>query len=274
MKKNTLDISVVMAEYNTNIKDLKMSIRSILDQSFQNFEFIIVDDHGNNDLLKIVTDFRDNRIKVIKNNKNMGLVYSLNTGIRQAEGRFIVRMDTDDIALPNRIEKLYFFILAHPEYDVVSSRAIEFSGDNDFGVLGKSGEKDKKAIMRDNTLIHPSVIFRKAAVANVGFYDDYVRSEDLGLWCKLLINGSRLYTIDDILLKYRVNPSDYSKRTLKNRKGQIKVRFNYYPKMGASLVDYLFILKSIIAGILPIRFVLYYRNKFVLNKTPNRNGKE
>lgn len=264
MKK--VDISVVMSEYNTKREYLCTAIESILNQTFKDFEFIIVDDCGKNNLDEIVEKYNDKRIKIVKNDKNRGLVYSLNHGIKEAKGEYIVRMDTDDIADKKRIEKLYGYIKSHPEYAVVSSRVVEFSENQKLGILGKKGEKSKKDIMHGNILIHPSVIMRKDAIEKVGYYKDYTRAEDFVLWCDLLLDGYRLYTMNDILLKYRVNPEDYNKRKLKYRKGEIKARLEYYPKLGANIKDYLYIIKSLISGIMPIWFVRFYRKNFVLNK--------
>lgn len=264
MKK--IRVSVVMSEYNTKREYLCTAIESILNQTFKDFEFIIVDDCGENNLDEIMKKYNDKRIKIVKNDKNRGLVYSLNHGIKEAKGEYIVRMDTDDIANKKRIEKLYGYIKSHPEYAVVSSRVAEFSGNQKLGILGKEGEKSKKDIMHGNILIHPSVIMRKDAIEKVGYYKDYTRAEDFVLWCDLLLAGYRLYTMNDILLKYRVNPEDYNKRKLKYRKGEIKARLEYYPKLGANFKDYLYIVKSIISGIMPIWFVRFYRKNFVLNK--------
>ena len=108
MKK--VDVSVVMSEYNTKREYLCTAIESILNQTFKDFEFIIVDDCGENNLDEIIEKYNDKRIKIIKNDKNRGLVYSLNHGIKEAKGEYIVRMDTDDIANKKRIEKLYMVI--------------------------------------------------------------------------------------------------------------------------------------------------------------------
>lgn len=264
MKEPT--VSIVMSEYNTPVSDLKVAIQSMLVQTYKDFEFIIVDDGTANDLKSIVNEFNDSRVKILKNPMNMGFVHSLNNAIKYAKGKYIVRMDTDDIALPDRIEKLYSFITTHPEYAVVGSRAVEFSGKKENGVLGKSGEKTRKSIIKGDSLVHPSIIMEKSAIESVGYYKDFNRAEDLALWCELLLDGSRLYVIDDILLRYRVNPNDYRKRKLSNRKGEIKARLHYYPKLGASPIDYLYIIKSIIAGIMPVQFVQNYRNKFVLGE--------
>lgn len=272
MKK--VEVSVVMAEYNTRLDDLKEAISSILHQTFKNFELIIVDDGGMNDLEALAKEFDDKRIKIIKNPKNMGFVYSLNNGIKHAQADYIVRMDTDDIALPQRIETIYNFIKENPSYDVVGSKAIEFSGGKKYGTLGKAGEKTKKSIMRGDTMIHPSVIIKKASLLKAGGYRNYHRAEDLALWCEILLQGGKLFTLDEALLLYRVNPDDYKKRKLKNRKGEIKARLYFYPKLGAGPMEYLRVLKSIGAGILPSWLVRLYRQTFILKDQRHQEDKE
>lgn len=265
MNKN-ITLSVIMAEYNTNISVLRRSIRSILNQTFKDFEFIIVDDGGLNDLDSIVQEFKDSRIKIIKNSTNLGLVASLNKAIESAQADYLVRMDTDDIAEPQRFKNQYDFMQNNSQWDVVGTKAIEFSEKGKGGILGNAGEKTMKSVMRGDALIHPSVIMKKTAVQAVGGYKGFKRAEDLSLWCEMLLAGYRLYVIDDILLQYRLNTSDYEKRKLKYRMGEIKARLYYYPKMHAGPIEYLVIIKSIVAGIAPTELVQKYRNKYVLKK--------
>jgi glycosyltransferase EpsE len=260
-------VSVIMAEYNTNPTDLRAAIASILKQSYQNFEFIIIDDCGQNDLQSIVSEFGDRRIKTIRNRSNRGLAYSMNNAIKHAKSEYLVRMDTDDTDDKNRIEILHEYISKHPEYDVVSCRAMEFAGNQTFGAIGKAGEKTKKDVMRGDTPIHAAAIMRKSSIEDVGGYDEkYPRSQDLALWCELLLAGKRLYMLDDVLYNYRVNQNDYKKRTLKHRKDEIRARLNYYPKLGAGPIEYVRIIKSIVAGILPLKAIQWYRSTFVVDK--------
>ena len=143
-----VSVSVIMAEYNTNTDDLKTAIKSILDQTHSDFEFIIVDDGGKNDLGVIKKELgNDKRIRIIKNPCNKGFVYSLNNAIAHANSEYLVRMDTDDISEKDRIKELYNYIKKHPEYSVVSSLAIEFSGSKIFGAIGSSGEKTKRGAL-------------------------------------------------------------------------------------------------------------------------------
>lgn len=263
-------ISVVMAEYNTDLLHLHQAIQSILNQTYINFECIIVDDGGKNDLQEIVDSFNDTRLKIVKNNRNHGLVYSLNKGIKAARGKYIVRMDTDDIAEPNRIERLYDFITCHPEYAVVGSRAVEFDGSTIKGILSKRGEKTAKQIASGDVIIHPSALIRKSALEHVGGYKNFHRAEDLALWCDLLLTGYRLYVVNDILLKYRVTEDDYKKRSLKNRFGELKVRLYYYPRLRVRPAAYARIFKSIAAGIVPYKYVQKYRQKYILKSVSKK----
>lgn len=245
-------VSVVMSEYNTNPDHLKLSIQSILDQTYRDFEFLIVDDCSSNDLEKVIDCLgNDKRITVLKNDRNRGLVYSLNRAIKKARAPYLVRMDTDDIAMPDRIATLYKFIATHQEYSVVGSRAIEINSQGKKNVIGKSGHKTAQDIMRGDTPIHPSVIMNKTDIICSGGYSDYTRAEDLALWCELLLQGKRIYVIDDILLQYRVEDADYRKRSIRRRGGEIKARLHYYPMLGAGLREYWRVIKSIIAGMVP-----------------------
>jgi len=260
-------VTVVMAEYNTDERYLRQAIQSVLDQTYYNFEFIIVDDGGVNDLVSIVRGFNDERLKIISNGGNKGFVYSLNNGISHAVGEYIVRMDTDDIIEKDRIAILYDFINKHPQYEVVSSRAMEFSGNIKYGIIGTTGEKKRKDVMRGDTPVHAAAIVKKSAFEDIGGYkENYTRAEDLVLWCDMLLAGKRLYVLNDVLYFYRVNKADYSKRTLRHRKGEITARLHYYPKLKAGPIEYMRIVKSIVAGILPTNMIQAYRNKFVVNK--------
>ncbi|MEN5264002.1 glycosyltransferase [Stenotrophomonas sp. TWI587] len=261
-------VSVVMAEFNTDPLYLEESIESLVNQTFRDIEIIIVDDGGSTDLAGISARFSDPRIRILDSVGNRGLVYSLNRGIQSARGEYIVRMDTDDVATPNRIEKIHAFAVANPQFTVVGSLAVEFSDTHGTGrILGRPGEKIARNIMRGDAPIHPSVIFRRKDIIDSGLYDEFHRAEDLALWCKLVLAGRRIFVMNEVLLNYRVNPADYKKRTLKHRRGEIKARAFYYPKLGAGLHEYLFVIKPIIAGALPRKLVIAFRNRFILGQT-------
>ena len=112
--KNPL-VSILMPVYNSE-KYLREAIKSILNQTFTNFELIIINDGSTDNSLKIIKSFKDNRIKIIKNKGNLGLIKTLNKGIDLAQGKYIARMDADDIAMPKRLEKQIAFFNENPDY--------------------------------------------------------------------------------------------------------------------------------------------------------------
>ena len=253
-----------MSEYNTPPNYLRASIESILNQTFKDIEIVIVDDCGKNDLESIVKEYKDRRIRVIKNDKNIGLVESLNKAIAVSKADILARMDTDDIADENRLEEQYKFMINHEEYSVVGTLANEFSKNSTTGVLGKPGEKTAKSLAYGDSIIHPSAMMRKKDIQSVGGYKNYKRAEDLSLWFELVMKGFRLFVIDRVLLNYRVNEEDYSKRKLKTRGGEIKARLHYYRLTKAPVLAYLVIIKSIASSILPTRIVAFFRRKIIL----------
>lgn len=268
--KNKPSVSVIMSEFNTETEKLDTSIKSILEQTFTDFELIIVDDCGNNDLFEFTKKYDDPRIKVLKNKENRGLSYSLNKAIKYSKGAYLVRMDTDDYAYPDRIFTLYDFVKKNQQFSVVSSRAMEVGNGKNMGILGKAGEKNSKSILSGDVPIHPACIFEKKAIQIVGGYKEVKRAEDFALWCELLLYDFKIYVIDDILLDYNVDDEDYSKRKLSNRIESIKAKLYYNRKLNGGKTGYFRIIKSIIAGILPVSFVKLYRKKFVL-KNENKN---
>jgi len=259
-------VSIVMCEYNTDPRYLLASIKSILDQTFKDFELIIVNDGSSNDVGLIFKKLKDPRIRALNNKKNLGFALALNEGIKIAQGKYIVRMDTDDLCTVDRIEKIYKFIEENPQYDAVGSLAVEFSENTIYGSIGSPGEKTEKNIINGDMLVHASTIIKRSTLTKIGMYKDYRRSQDFVLWSDILLNKGKLYCIDEVLFLYRVNPLDYKKRSLRARKYEIKAKLIYFPKLKASIFDYLKIVKSIIAGLLPVIFVRSYRARFVLSQ--------
>ncbi|WP_309341580.1 glycosyltransferase [Microbacterium sp.] len=241
-----------MAEYNTPPELLRASIESILAQTETGFELLIVDDGSRTDVSAIVDEYQDARIRVVGYGENRGFVAALNFGVGHARGEYIARMDTDDVAEPNYLASVVGWLRQHPEYSVASGRAREVSSDGRDLLLGRPGELTRKAVMRGFTPIHPATVLRASAMREVGGYREFRRSEDLALWCELLLQGHRLYMVPDVVLSYRVHDEDFSKRRLSNRGDEIRVRLHYYPLLGAGPREYWRIVRSIVSGLLPI----------------------
>lgn len=256
-------VSVIMSEYNTEPSILNSSIKSILNQTYTNFEFIIVNDGESNRLQKIVSNIGDDRIKVINNPTNLGLPTSLNKAIDLAKGEYLVRMDTDDVAHPKRIEVLVDFMEVHKEYAVVGSSVNILTETGKKIPKIKGGEIDKNSLMNRRAPVHPSVIMRKKDIIEIGKYktENVNRCEDFVLWATLLLNDKRIYILNEILLDYRVEMDNYVKRNISTRKDEIKNRIKYYKLMGANFNQYMSISKSIIAGMLPSKVIANYHRK-------------
>ena len=209
------EISVILPVYNGG-KYLREAIDSILNQTFKDFEFIIIDDGSTDDSSDIINMYSDERIKFIKQN-NKGLAYTLNIGIKNSSGRYIARMDQDDISHPERFEKQYKFMESHHECVVVGSAALIIDMDGEF--LYNSSQPSHCAQIKkglpSSPFFHSSTMFRKRVVLQCGGYYEEIRHhfEDLILWNKMAQLGE-LRNIAEPLIKYRLVPSAMTNRSI------------------------------------------------------------
>lgn len=197
--------SVVMSTYNTPEKYLREAIESILIQTFKDFELIIVDDGSEQNDAEIASEFKDDRIIVLKNEKNSGLAYSLNRGLNQAKGEYIVRMDSDDIAFPDRLQKQIDYMDSHYDIDILSSRAECFGSRTGMPIIDYGEDEYVKAtLFFADLILHPTVVMRKDSLKKYGLlYDDRLRrAQDYDLWARASEN-CRFYIMPDKLLHYR-----------------------------------------------------------------------
>lgn len=203
-------VSVILPTYNTKEEYLRLSVESILQQSYKNFELIIIDDGSTNDTDKVIQSYNDKRIKYIKNNKNLGIVKSLNKGIDVSQGIYIARMDADDISLPKRFEKLVDYLENNPDVSLVGSSVEFFPKYHLWEVIENPSLFD---MIRGNPFAHPSVMFRKQDFKKFDLhYDDiYPHAEDYELWSRAFIH-LKLRNIKDVLLKYRYHPDSISNK--------------------------------------------------------------
>lgn len=206
-------VTVLMPVYNAE-KYLDEAICSILDQTFTDFEFLIIDDGSTENSINIISSYSDSRIRFVKNEQNVGISRTLNRGIELASSDLIARMDADDISLPERLQKQYEYLMNHPECGLVSTHVENISED------GKSlwfYQPDGRFAYFNLTFLcwiyHPSVMYRRQAVTDSGMYP-LSYAEDYRLWCKL-IRRYKIYNLPEILLKYRVTRQSTSNTVLK-----------------------------------------------------------
>jgi len=199
-------ISVVMPVYNEE-NYLKASIESILNQSFTDYEFIIIDDGSTDTSVKIIKSYNDPRI-ILYQSENRGMVYQFNFGINRANASIIARMDADDIAEVNRFEEQNEFLEKNPQIDIVGSNVI-FINENGEMLCKKRYPENHIEIEFmmpiESAVCHPSVMIRKEVFNQLGFYDEaFGYAADHKLFLKMILNGYRFHNIQEALLKYRV----------------------------------------------------------------------
>ena len=213
-------VSVIMPSYNTPSDFLHEAVKSVLNQTYQNFELLIIDDGSATPVEETIGDIDDARIRVIKNDGNKGLPYTLNHGIDSAKGKYIFRMDSDDICTDNRIERQVEFMEKNPDTDVSASYARTF-GERE--VLCRSALTDgqiKAGLLWKNELVHPTIVMRAETVKqNKIYYKQGAASEDYELWSRMAFeNKCRFVVIPEILLRYRIHGKQVTKTNSQNLK--------------------------------------------------------
>lgn len=202
-------ISVVMPVYNGE-KYLYEAIDSILNQTYTDFEFIILNDGSTDKTEEIILSYDDPRIVYVKNEKNQQIVKTLNKGIALAKGKYIARMDADDISLPDRFSKQIEFMETNPDIEVCGSWIKTFGDKSEVWEYPESHEKIKTAMLFDSSIAHPSVILRATLFSRIQYDEDYNGVEDYALWMKLL-DRSKFHNLEKVLLQYRLHTSKTDK---------------------------------------------------------------
>ena len=209
-------ISVVMSVYNGE-KHLRESIESILNQTFTDFEFIIVNDGSTDNSLEIIKSYDDERIKIINNEENIGLTKSLNKAIKQARGVYIARQDADDISLSNRLELQFKFLEKHPEVALLGTGIYVIDENGDEIEKRIMHPNPKRSLLKGNRFIHGSVMFRKSVIDELGAYNETLRySQDYELWLRL----SKEYDVRNLtvpLYKLRMHKSSILSRKVEEQ---------------------------------------------------------
>ena len=221
-----------MSVYNEPLDWLKGSIESILNQTFTEFEFIIVNDNpAGEELRDILKKYKnqDERITIIENPENLGLTKSLNIGIKEAKAEYIARMDADDISLPERLKLQYQFIENNSDIFLVGTSV---------QIFDRSGQTKGRAIKAQDhdqivssllggklAFYHPTIIFRNE---NMLYRENFQTTQDYDLYLNILSKGKRFANLKDVLYYYRVSNKSIS---MNKRRKQIiykKLAFKFY----------------------------------------------
>jgi glycosyltransferase involved in cell wall biosynthesis len=217
---------------------LQESIGSILKQTFSDFEFLIINDGSTDKSRDIILEYNDNRIRFIENKKNIGLITTLNKGIQEAKGKYIARMDADDVSRADRLLKQVDFLESNPSYGMVgswcsvinSAKKIEYH---------TSHASLQFALLNYCCFVHPSVMLRKSVLTENQLYFDshFVHSEDYELWTRLLTK-TKVANLPEHLLSYREHEHQISSIYREEQLAMFsKIIRNYLQRLDAEIPE-------------------------------------
>ena len=243
---NKVDVSVVMPAYNCE-GTLEESVYSILDQTYEDFELIIVNDASTDETLSVAMAIanKDSRIRVVSQEVNRGVGAARERGIHESSGKYICWQDADDIAMPDRIEKQLAFLEEHPGVGVVGG-FIQFFDETGDGVIRTYAESDRELrakIFRYNPVAQPASMFRRECFEKVGYYDPTLLvDEDLDMFFRV----GEVYefgNVQQVVLKYRQSTTSLTASRLREMEVvalKLRQKYRKSDKYNYTMADALF----------------------------------
>lgn len=259
-------VSVIMGLYNT-AESLPASIDSILAQTYTNWELIMCDDCSTDNTYEVAKAYADkyDNIKLIKNEKNSRLAFTLNHCLEHATGEYVARMDTDDVAMPDRFMKQVAFLNENPEYAVVASAIIPFDSNGEREARVPKEYPVARDMKRGVHFFHPTIMMRKEAYDALDGYYVSKRTEkgqDLDLWFRFYAKGLKGYNIQEPLLKYHESVDDYKKkRNLKYSWGMTKTSLHGFKINKFPIYLYPWAFRQLISALIPRKIMFLYHKK-------------
>lgn len=215
---------------------LAEAIDSVLNQSFTDWELIVINDCSTDNTGKILSEYatRDERVKVHTNEVNLRLPSSLNKAMTFAKGKYIARMDADDICLPDRFEKQYRFMEENPDIALSSCRFMTLKNGviSSGGCGGKVDSDSMKALLLvTNPILHPGIIAKAEIIKELKYDPNFTCTEDMELWTRFIMSGHKVEILPEYLMIYRLHDKQITQTTLeKQRKEIIAIQKAYYKK--------------------------------------------
>ncbi|GAB4230629.1 MAG: hypothetical protein Tsb0034_02630 [Ekhidna sp.] len=209
-----VSVSVLMSCYN-DARYVGEAIESVLSQSFDDFEFIIINDGSTDESESVIKSYFDERIKYI-NQPNQGLSKALNKGLSLAKGEFIARLDSDDIAYPDRLEKQHQFLMLNPEYVLIGSAVenIDKDGNHVYDTIHPLTDQELRKKMQIHCPVaHTTAFYKRDIAIKCGGYYEPIKQffEDHMLWYQMAQHG-KIGNLPDILMKYRLHPHSITEK--------------------------------------------------------------
>jgi glycosyltransferase involved in cell wall biosynthesis len=210
-------VSIILPIYNAELF-LGTALRSILDQTFVDFELIAINDGSTDNSADILASFHDNRLRIINNDGNKGLIHTLNKGLDEAKGKYIARMDADDVALPNRLEIQLKRLAENPSIVLIGTNMEQIDSRGlTVGYIDypETDMSIRETLKTHSAFGHPTVIFDKKAAIEVGGYrGEFKHCEDYDLWLRLSTKGE-LANVQIPLLRYRIHSNQITFNNIK-----------------------------------------------------------
>ncbi|MBA3704886.1 MAG: glycosyltransferase family 2 protein [Bacteroidetes bacterium] len=231
-------VTVVMPAYDAE-KYIKQAIESILNQTFKDFVFLIINDGSTDQTEKIILSYADKRINYVKNEKNIGLIATLNYAISITDTEYMVRMDADDISLPDRIDRQIDFMQRNESVWVCGSQVEYFGQSQKISAFPETHDSIKAQLLFENCIAHPSVIMRLNHIKKYQlFYSpDFINIEDYDLWLRIAMIG-QLANINTPLLKYRLEGQNITIRNWQTREKRLKLVYqNLLQELGVDVTE-------------------------------------
>ena len=255
MDNQILTATVLMAVYNDEIF-LEQALESILQQLTDDMELLVIDDNSSDRSSKILQDIecKHPRVRVIRNDKNRGVGYCAYIGVKEAKGKYIIRMDSDDICFPDRFAKQIKFLDENPDVDIIGGAAIEIDEQNRQGVLRKVPLRhdDIAKVIWSCPIIQPAVAFRRERILLVGNYDPTLRRRiDYDLWFRCLKAGLRFANFPEPLVYYRFTAKSQHKHRLSQAIDQAKIGWRGCRMLKLPWWQYLAVMVPIFRAIFP-----------------------
>ena len=231
-------VSVLMPIYKT-APYLREAMDSMLCQTFKDFELIVLDDCSPDNAEEILDAYDDSRIVRYKGENNVGLSNVLNVGIEMARGKYIARMDSDDISLPNRLQIQVDYLEAHSEIDLVSVGMQLFGVKESVWIRERNPEKVKIEALFHSPVLHASSMWRKDSFERHGlrFRQEMVPAEDYDLWTRAMLKGLKLVNLPEVLYEYRIHEAQATVQTDKTAAKSREVQMAYLQEALPSLSD-------------------------------------
>lgn len=274
--------SVLMSLYIKEKPDyLKSSIESMLTQTvLPNQIVIVLDGPITVDLENIINEYKNSYpslFTIVALKENLGLGLALNEGIKYCKNELIARMDTDDISYPERCELQLEEFSKNPSLDIVGTLTSEFYETPEDIVSSRIVPENHEAIVkfskRRSPFNHPTVMYRKSSVTDVGGYRDILRNEDIDLFVRMIINKSNAKNIQKELLYFRSNIDNFKRRkSWSNNKNYIKVIFGFWKQGYSTIWDLIFVVITQLGMYLSPMWVLKWISETVLRgKSKSKN---